>query len=296
MPDLRGAVVVITGAGSGMGRAYALEAARRGAVLALNDFDADALADTVGLLPEGTRAISEAYDVADRDAVHAFADRVAAELGGADVVINNAGIEGYQQPAWAMTEEQYRRVMDVNFWGVVHGSRAFLPQLLASRRGALVNVSSLFGLIGPPHQSDYAAAKFAVRGFTESLAAELLGSGVAVHLVHPGGIATNIARSEASRAFDGRYLTTSPESIAVKVLDLLGTRRTRLVYGHRAPTTFLGVRALPLGLMLRLVRRDLASTLDRTHYPARTAAAALLGRRPASGSADGTAAAEERTA
>ncbi|GAA4116127.1 SDR family NAD(P)-dependent oxidoreductase [Nocardioides fonticola] len=260
--DLRGRVVVVTGAGSGMGRSYALEAARRGAVLALADYDPAGLAQTAGLLPAGTTVLTRVLDVSDRDAVEAFAASVDADLGGAHVVINNAGIEGAVLAAEAIPEEVHRRVMAVNFDGVRYGTLAFLPQLRARDRAALVNVSSLFGLIGTPHHSDYCASKFAVRGFTEALAAELVGTGVSVHLVHPGGVATNIARQAGSQAFAAKYLTTAPDDIARLVLDALGTRRTRIVAGHRAPSTFLGSRLLPLWVMTRLVRRDLDAVLD----------------------------------
>lgn len=274
MKSYAGRVVVITGAGSGMGRSYALEAARRGAALALNDHDAAALEETVGLLPTGTRVSHRAFDVSDREAMLDFADLVEAELGGADVVLNNAGIEGEVQPVWGTSEDAYRRVMAVNFDGVRHGTRAFLPQVLRSDAGAIVNVSSLFGLVGTPHHSDYCASKFAVRGFTEALAAELVDSGVAVHLVHPGGVATNISRHEASAGFARKYLTTSPDAVAREVLDAVGTRRTRIVLGHRAGSTWLGVRLLPARVMTRLVRRDVGAVLDSSLYPAREHATA----------------------
>lgn len=260
-------IVVITGAGSGMGRAYALEFAARGARLALNDYDDVALKETLALLPQGTAVTSAAYDVSDREATYAFAEQVLADLGPADVVINNAGIEGSGQPVWATEDADYERVMAVNFTGTVHGTRAFLPQLLATK-GALVNVSSLFGLVGPPNHSDYSASKFAVRGFSEAIGTELRHSGVRVHTVHPGGIATNITRRPATQAFKGKYLSTPPESIARVVADAIGTRRTRIVYGNDSAKTWLGARLLPQWLMSRLVWRDLAPVIDQQHYPA----------------------------
>lgn len=268
MKDLTGRTVVVTGAASGMGRSYAALAARRGARLALGDVDEAGLEETRRLLPPATQVVTQTYSVADRDATYAFADRVAAELGGAHVVINNAGIEGAGKPTWALTDAEIQRVLDVNFWGVVHGSRAFLPQLVRHRRAALVNVSSLFGLVGSPSAADYCAAKFAVRGFSEALSAELTGTGVRVHLVHPGGVATNINRSAGSQGFAEKYLRTDPDDVAREVLDALGTRRTRIVTAHRARSTYLGVRVLPQWLMARLVWRDNAPILDRTHYPA----------------------------
>ncbi len=271
MKHYTGKVVVITGAGSGIGRAYALAAAARGARLALNDFDPDTLAETVARLPAGTPVYSEAFDVSDRDAVYAFADHVQAELGGADVVINNAGVEGATEPVWATTDAELEHVMGINFWGVVHGTRAFLPQLLDGDFGAVVNVSSLFGLIGAPNASGYCAAKFAVRGFTESLTTELLHSTVSVHTVHPGGVATNISNLDG---FASKYLKTQPEDVAKVVLDAVGTRRTRIVYGTRAGSTWLGARLLPQWLMCRLIWRDVRPILSTVNYPAAQHAAA----------------------
>lgn len=267
MKSLGGKTVVITGAGSGMGRAYALEAVRRGARVALNDVNAADLAETVRRC-EPARLLARAFDVSSAAEFAEFADAVAGELGPADVMINNAGIEGEGQPFWATSRESLERVMNVNFWGVVNGTSAFLPQLLSRERGYLVNVSSLFGLLGAPHNSDYSSAKFAVRGFTECLAAELLDTSVRVYTVHPGGIDTRINRHEATQAFNGKYLKTDPAVVARLVFDRLGSSRTRIVCGHRSKTTWLGARLLPQELMNRLTSRDLAPVLDRSAYPA----------------------------
>ncbi|MBJ7354937.1 MAG: SDR family oxidoreductase [Thermoleophilaceae bacterium] len=269
MKSFANKVVVVTGAGSGMGRAYAKLLAERGAILALNDYNEAELAETVDLLPPSTRAFTRAYDVSDRGATYAFAAEVSAELGDAAVVINNAGIEGSGRPVWATGDEIFERVMDVNFYGVMHSSRAFLPQLLRNPEGALVNVSSIFGLVGAPSSADYCASKFAVRGFTEALAAELIGTSVAVHLVHPGGIATNISRREESQAFNRKYLSTPPEEIAEVVLDAVIKGRSRVVYGNGAKKTALGARLLPMKLLAQVVRRDVDGVLDKKDYPAR---------------------------
>lgn len=260
-------VIVVTGAGSGMGRSYAREFARRGAHLALNDYDAEALKGTLELLPAGTTVISEAYDVGDRAATEAFAARVADELGGAHVVINNAGVEGGARPVWSLDVETYERIMQINFWGVLYGTKAFLPQIQARGEGAIVNVSSIFGLTGSPSQSDYCATKFAVRGLTEALAVELIDSPIGVHLVHPGGIATNIARSENSKAFSEKYLTTDPDKVAVVVADAILKGKGRIVYGFGSGKTWLGARALPMNLMAKLVWRDVKPTLNQDDYP-----------------------------
>ena len=249
MKNFKDKVVVVTGAGSGMGRAYAIEFGRLGARLALNDFDAKGLAETVALLAQsGTGGVlSQVFDVSARDAMHDFAEQVKTELGNAHVIINNAGIEGSGKPLWATNDQSYERVMNINFFGVVHGTKAFLPQLIANGEGAVVNVSSIFGLIGTPNHSDYCASKFAVRGFTEALMVELQESSVSVHLVHPGGIATNIAQHDSSQAFAGKYLSTPPEAIAKRVVQGIRRREARIVYGYGSMKTWLGACLLPLG-------------------------------------------------
>lgn len=267
MKSFKGKVVVVTGAGSGMGRAYAKLLAERGAILALNDCNAEDLAETVDLLPPASLVMSRAYDVSDRAATYEFAASVSEQLGDAHVVINNAGIEGSSRPVWATGDEVLERVMDVNFYGVVHGTKAFLPQLLRNGEGAIVNVSSIFGLVGAPNNGDYSASKFAVNGFTEALAAELLGTAVQVHLVHPGGIATRITRREESQAFNDKYLATAPEAIAKVVLDAVIKGKSRVVYGKGSKKTALGARLLPMRTMAKLVRRDVDDVMYKGDYP-----------------------------
>lgn len=269
MKDFRNKIVVITGAGSGMGRAYALEFAALGAQLALNDYDAAGLAETVRLVASraSVRVHSQAFDVSDRDAMQGFADVVAATLGNAHVVINNAGIEGACKPVWATPVSAYERVMRINFFGVLHGTQVFLPQLLANGEGAVVNVSSIFGLIGPPNHSDYSASKFAVRGFTEALMVELHKSPISVHLVHPGGIATNIARSESSKDFSNKYLSTPPEVIVRHVIRCIQRRQPKIVFGKDSFKTWLGANLVPLRWLNPIIWRDLQNVIDQSDYP-----------------------------
>lgn len=269
MKDFNNKIVVVTGAGSGMGRAYALEFAKLGAKLALMDFDARGLAETVSLLPAAgaDRVFSKVFDVSDRDAMYAFADEVSATLGKAHVIVNNAGVEGSVKPVWATEDHAYERIMRINFFGVVHGTRAFLPQLRENREGAIVNVSSIFGLVGTPNHTDYCASKFAVRGFTEALMVELQESAVSVHLVHPGGIATNIARSAGSQEFSRKYLSTQPEDIVRHVIGAIGRRQPKIVYGKDSFKTWLGSNLVPLKWLNRMIWNDMKDVIDRTAYP-----------------------------
>lgn len=194
-PTFTGKTIVITGAGSGIGRALTLACANEGAKLALADINAENLEAVASEARKqgADDCLTCHLDVRDTNAVNAFAADVQATLGTTDIVFNNAGIARIGR--FEMTEaDAFQSVIDVNFWGPVHISRAFLPQLKA-RHGELVNISSLFGLIGVAQQTAYCSSKFAIRGFSESLRQELKGTGVQVVSVHPGGINTNIAKS-----------------------------------------------------------------------------------------------------
>lgn len=226
-------VAVVTGAASGIGAALVRRLLAAGARVAASD-----IAD----LPE-TGARGYRLDVSDRDAVYAHAEAVAADFGRVDLVVNNAGV-ALKGSVREMSDEDLRWVMDVDFWGVVHGTRAFLPHLVASR-GHVVNVSSVFGLIGVPTQSAYNAAKFAVRGFTEALRQEMRaeGTGVGVSCVHPGGIKTNIARNArtsvaAEKAAFARSLDqvamTSADTAAKVILEGARRDRARILVGPDA--------------------------------------------------------------
>ena len=184
MKSLREKVVVITGAGSGIGRALAVEAARRGAFLALSDWNEDGVKETERVAG-AERSLSRKVNVRSEDAVSAFADEVARELGGAHAIVNNAGVS-VSDYVGTMKRIDFEWLMDINFWGVVRGTEVFLPQLKAKDDAHVVNISSVFGLIGVPSQSAYNASKFAVRGYTEALRQELVGTSVHVTLRAPG--------------------------------------------------------------------------------------------------------------
>ncbi|WP_044871488.1 SDR family NAD(P)-dependent oxidoreductase [Pseudomonas sp. LFM046] len=247
MPSFAGKVAVITGAGSGIGRALAGQLAAQGCHLALADIDADSLEATAApLRREGLRLSTHVLDVADRDAVHVFADRVMTHHGGAHLVINNAGVTVSQTIA-ELRYDDFEWLMGINFWGVVHGTKAFLPHLLAQGEGHIVNLSSIFGIVSVPTQGAYNASKFAVRGFTEALRQELHRTPIKVTCVHPGGIRTNIARSarfyqgadgrtDASRAaarFD-RLARTSAEQAAGIIIKGVQSGRPRIMVGADA--------------------------------------------------------------
>ncbi|OPC84725.1 hypothetical protein B4N89_00940 [Embleya scabrispora] len=277
-------VVALTGAGSGLGRALALEFARRGARLALADADEGALADTGERVAAtcGHRPRATGLDVADRDAVRAWADETAARLGGVDVVINNAGV-GLVAPFEETSLENFEWLMRSNFWGVVYCCRAFLPHLHRSSAAHLVNVASVFGLIGVPAMSTYCASKYAVMGFTEALRHEmrLSRANVRVTTVLPGGIRTGFAGSaRKSASVDGDALTsvsarialTSPERAAAVIAGRLGRGPRRLRVGPDAVLIDLGRRLLGAGvepLAERVAKRLLPMGWDVHPEPAR---------------------------
>ena len=197
MKELGGRVAAITGAGSGIGRALAQELSGRGMHLALSDVDEVGLAETVSPCEgRGVKVTSQRVDVADRAAVDAWATQVVGDHGQVNLVVNNAGV-ALGATVEGMAYADFEWLMNINFWGVVHGTKAFLPHLKAAGEGHIVNLSSVFGLISVPAQSAYNASKFAVRGFTDALRMELdvERCGVSCTTVHPGGIKTNIARN-----------------------------------------------------------------------------------------------------
>jgi NAD(P)-dependent dehydrogenase (short-subunit alcohol dehydrogenase family) len=266
MKTLANKVVAITGAGSGIGRALALRCVRAGAHVAISDVNQAGLDETAeaGRKAAGAgRVFAARLDVGDRDAIYAWAANVRKELGPADVIVNNAGVSLSQTVA-EMRDEDFRWLMDINFWGVVHGTRAFLPHLQERPEGHVVNISSVFGIIAVPTQSAYNASKFAVRGFTESLRMELAGTKVRVTCVHPGGIDTNIVangrhyQDPSGNRTDVATLAksfrkdarTSPDEAARQIVEAIL---------HDQPRLLIGVDAMLIDRMQRL----LPATYDR---------------------------------
>ena len=260
MKTFDGKVAAITGAASGIGRALALDLVGRGCSVALCDVDEAGLAETVRLCEArgGVKVTSARVDVADREAVFAWADAVVAEHGRVDLVVNNAGV-ALADDIETMSYDDLEWLMGINFWGVVHGTKAFLPHLRTNGSGHIVNLSSVFGLISIPSQSAYNAAKFAVRGFTDALRMELeiAGGDVSCTTVHPGGIKTNIVRNARMRdgttpdEFD-RIAKTTPEKAAAQILAAVAANKRRALVGPDAKVVDLLAR-LPAGLYQRVL-------------------------------------------
>jgi NAD(P)-dependent dehydrogenase (short-subunit alcohol dehydrogenase family) len=240
--SLTGKVVAITGAGSGIGRALAQLAAERGAKLALSDWNEAGLAETVALLPDGVAVTSAKVDVADRAAVAAWASDVVSHFGQVNMIVNNAGVS-VAGDFLDMSYEDFDWIVGINFIGVVNGTKEFLPHLIASGDGYLVNISSLFGLISMPGNSAYNATKYAVRGLTEAIREEMLIAKhpVGVTCVHPGGIKTGIARhgrktasqdaAALDKLFEEKLARMTPEKAAKIILDGALSHRPRVLVG-----------------------------------------------------------------
>ncbi len=197
MKSFGGKVAAITGAGSGMGRTLAVSLARRGCHLAVSDVNEVGLAETVKLAEtHGVKVTSQKVDVSKREQVYAWADEVVRDHGRCNLIFNNAGV-AHGATLEGISYEDFEWIVGINFWGVVYGTKAFLPHLRASGEGHIVNLSSLFGLLSVPGNGAYNSTKFAVRGFTEALRQELevTRAPVSATCIHPGGIKTNIARS-----------------------------------------------------------------------------------------------------
>ncbi|HEX4449062.1 MAG TPA: SDR family oxidoreductase [Polyangiaceae bacterium] len=243
MTDLRDKVVAVTGAASGIGRALAIDLVGRGAHVALSDVDEKGLAQTVESCASKSASKSggrlkvtqHKVDVRDRAAVERYAAEVEAQHGGADAIINNAGIT-VRDSIEHMSHESFARVIDVNFWGVVYGTKAFFPLLRKRPSGHIVNISSINAMVPFTKNGPYNASKYAVLGFSETLMQELRGEPIKVTCVHPGGIRTNIARngegySAAEAAAFDKIAMTSAEGAARTILDGMEHNRERVYVG-----------------------------------------------------------------
>ncbi len=249
---------MITGAGSGIGEALARAWATRGARLALADLDRDRL-DTLmaSLQAAGIDGFTRTLDVADASALEAFATEVERRLGRVDIVINNAGV-ALVGGVEAVALDDARWLMGINFWGVVHGCRAFAPALRRSGGGTIVNISSIFAMVSMPSQSFYNAAKAAVRAFSDAFREEVRDDRIRVLCVHPGGVATRIAddaRVRDLRFIGGdarsmrddfrRHARLSPEAAAARILRAIDQGRTRSLVGLDARILDAAYRLFP---------------------------------------------------
>jgi NADP-dependent 3-hydroxy acid dehydrogenase YdfG len=254
MEGFAGKVAAVTGAGSGIGQALALELGRSGASLAISDVDTEGLAKTEEQLNAiGAPVRSDRLDVTEREAFQIYADQINEHYGKVNQIYNNAGI-AYTGDVDITAFKDIERVMDVDFWGVVNGTKAFLPHLVASGDGHVINISSLFGLLSVPGQAAYNSAKFAVRGFTEALRQEMVFNRepVKVTSIHPGGIKTAIARNgltaegvdpaAQSKVFDKRLASTTPQRAAEIILDGVRKNKARVLVGQDAVVIDLLVR------------------------------------------------------
>lgn len=265
MYNVTGRTALITGAASGIGRAIAISLARRGCHLALVDVNGAGLAETARLLARGPRVTRHRLDLSDRDAIAALPAVIASAHGSLDILVNNAGVAlGGQFED--VTRQNFEWLFDINFWGVVHMTRAFLPMLRQSPDARIVNISSIYGIIAPPGQTAYAASKFAVRGFSQALAHELEDSTIGVTVVHPGGVATAIATNarlpesvsaedaEQGRKYANSLLKLQPDKAGEIIVGAIERRRRRVLVGSDAKLVSVIERMMPVSYW-RLIGR-----------------------------------------
>ncbi len=275
MQGFAGKVAVVTGAGSGIGQALAIELGRSGASVAISDVDTEGLKVTEDRLSAiGAKVKADRLDVTERERFLVYADEVKEHFGKVNQIYNNAGI-AYTGDIDVTAFKDIERVMDVDYWGVVNGTKAFLPHLISSGDGHVVNISSVFGLFAVPGQAAYNSAKFAVRGFTEALRQEMILAKLPVRVttVHPGGIKTAIARNAtaaegvdtASLAqwFDSKMARTSPERAAQIILEAVAKDRARVLVGTDAKILDAFVRISGPGyhkVLVALAKRAMPAT------------------------------------
>ncbi len=252
MKEFKDKVVVITGAGSGIGKALATAFHQQGARLALNDWKAETLEETRRSLDD--TVFTAAFDVSQRKEMDSFAGQVQDQFGQVDIVVNNAGMTLPPVQMEYIKESDFRKVIEVNLWGTIYGTFAFLPFLKTQPEAALVNMSSVFGLMGSPLQGPYSISKFGVRAFTETLRNEMKKSSVAVSTVYPAGIRTNIVwniegmnaedQKKMAQVFDDMSKTSSEQAARV-ILKGIQKKKARILVGKGAQFIDRVVRLLP---------------------------------------------------
>jgi NAD(P)-dependent dehydrogenase (short-subunit alcohol dehydrogenase family) len=248
LKDFTDKTAIVTGAGSGLGRSLSLQLHSAGARLALCDVDLAGIEETLRLTGEsGNRVSLHCLDVADRERMFQFAAEAVSYHGAADLLINNAGISLTPLTFDEISQERFEKVLNVNMWGVYNGTREFLPHLRARPEASIVNISSLAGLVGLYGYSAYSMSKFAVRGLSEALQSELVGSNVSLLLVHPGGVKTNLIRNapnlavderDAAHAIFSKYAWLDADKTASKILRAVQKKKGRLILGADAHVVY----------------------------------------------------------
>ena len=261
MKNFSGQVAAITGAGSGMGQAIAVKLAKQGCHVAISDINAEPLQETADMIGDSVKVSSHVLDVADRVAMKNFANAVVQHHGKVNMIFNNAGVS-VTDLASRMSIEDFEWLMDINFWGVIHGTRAFLPYLSEQPEAHIINTSSIFGTIAVPSQSAYNASKFAVRGYTYSLRAELADTNIGVSCVQPGGVKTNIVKTsrfvptdnasatkeEAIEKFESFAGLTSEQAAEI-ILNGVKKNKAQILVGKDARFMALIERLFPTGYL-----------------------------------------------
>lgn len=260
MKTFKDKVVVVTGVGSGIGRALAKSLHSRGAKLAINEFNKETLNETIGMIgAPSDKILSKDFDVSNREKFYQFADEVKQHFGKVDCIINNAGVALGSVSTEELSYKDFDWIFGINFWGMVYGTKAFLPIIKEQSEGNITNISSIFGIAGIGYQTAYCTTKFAIRGFTESLRMEMHQQSphVSICSVHPGGIKTNIARD--SKAPDGtaegvddqmlaeveKAFITSPDDAAKTILNSILKRKERILIGSDAKRADRTIRLFP---------------------------------------------------
>ncbi|MBL6761612.1 MAG: SDR family NAD(P)-dependent oxidoreductase [PS1 clade bacterium] len=275
MRQFKDKICVITGAASGIGAACALAMAADGALVIGTDLRQDMLAETKAAVEkQGGRMETFMVDVADRDAMFDLAATVEKNHGAADLILNNAGV-AFGATVEEMPLDDFKWLMDINFWGVVNGTQAFLPHFRAKGSGHVANVSSIFGLIGVPTQSAYNAAKFGVLGFTEALRHEMRDGNIGVSTIHPGGINTNIVRharfqqgpdaeTEREEAIErfAQLTRTQPDGAAKVIMKGIRKNKARILIGPDAHVVDWIRRLFPANYLRLLPMMDIGRDRD----------------------------------
>ncbi len=259
MKELAHKTAAITGAASGIGRMLAVNLARQGCNLAIADIDAGGLKETAALVENGVKVSTHIVDVSDREQVYSYAQEAAAHHGGVDIIINNAGV-ALGDFLETVPLEDFEWLMGINFWGVVYGTMAFLPYLRKRPEGHVVNISSINGILTNPNNGPYCAAKFAVKGYSETLCQELHGTNIRVSCVHPGGIKTNIARNtrfncamyslsreKAISLYEDELFRTTADEAAQVIIQGIRRNKRRILIGMDAKILDLITRMFPVG-------------------------------------------------